>query len=347
MIPKQYSFSLVIVLFAITSCKNGTNIKPQDTSTPADVYVAGGITAANGKSAAVYWKNGAMIKVGDSTMNSYGSTIQVVGSDIYLAGYSSAADNTPIATYWKNGVATLLSDGTSECVVSDINVVGSNVYLSGNYRFPVGGINIACHWTNTAASKVIDSAALTYESVIEMVGSDLYLGGNRYKQDANNLRGILVKDGQETDLQHNSMVFGKTTSGSDIYFCGTVYSNTLAADSYAAYWKNGGAVPLGDTTNHAGAYDIAVNGKDVYLAGYNDVTGNNAIPKAVYWKNGKMTTLQGSTSQTGASGIAVIGSDVYVAGEINGGPGYWKNGVPVKLAQTGSVYRIVVVPRMP
>lgn len=346
MMPKQYFLSLGIIFFAIISCKKGTNLKPQGTSTPADVYIAGGITAANGNSVAVYWKNGVLVKVGDSTMNSYGSSIQVVGSDIYLAGSSSAKNNTPVATYWKNGVATLLSDGTSECEVSDIDVVGSNVYLSGNYRFPVGGINIACHWINTAASKVIDSAALTYESVIELVGSDLYIGGNRYKQDANNLRGILVKNWQATDLQHNSMVFGKTANGSDIYFCGTIYSNTLAADSYAVYWKNGLAVPLGDTTNHTGAYDIAVNGNDVYLAGYNGATGNNALPQAVYWKNGKMTALQGSTSQTGASGIAVIGNDVYVAGVINGGAGYWKNGVPVKLAQAGSTYRIVVVPRV-
>jgi hypothetical protein len=111
----------------------------------------------------------------------------------------------------------------------------------------------------------------------------------------------------------------------------------------ATYWKDGIAVELTPENVGSRAWDIAVSGSDVYVAGVVSVGANSA---ATVWKNGVATALT-DAARPGynvgyAIGVTVSGTDVYVSGGEHGvDPSgnnywiaeYWKNGVPVVLAE--------------
>jgi hypothetical protein len=331
---KGLAVMVFIVAAALYSCKKA-EIKKQTAgqtavqTTPADVYVAGNVLAANGNTVAAYWKNGILVKLGDPIVNSYAYNILVSGSDIYVGGRSYTPTTHSKVIYWHNGVATELTDGSIECDIAGLALSGSNLYIAGNFN-ELNGKEYPAHWVNTPASLVIDSTLLTYETGVVINGPDIYVSGFKFKEWANNFTGVEMKNNQPTTLLFHTMAMGIATSGPDVYMCGALYSNMIDFSS-VVYWKNGIPTLLGDiTTAIQFASSIAVNSSDVYVAGWIGEIGNKLIPKAV-WKNGKVAVLQGSTSSSGANRITVAGNDVYVTGEINGSPGYWLNGVPVKL----------------
>jgi hypothetical protein len=342
-ISRVYCHLVLGALIGFASCKKAQTVHPATNVPNADVYIVGSVTAGNGVTVAAYWKNGALVKLGDSVSVSFANSILVNGADIYVGG-SSVIQGTQAtaATYWKNGVATTLTDGKLQSSVTGMTFAGNNLYLSGNSSYPNGN-SIAEHWVNTAASIVIDSPTLTVEQGIGVIGQNVYISGFNSIQDVSSAKGAYLKNGQPTFLQPNTLPLSLTLSGNDVYQCGGTSPDSLWNNSVVTFWKNGVATKWGDSNGYTIAQSIAVSGTDVYLAGSSGHSLGTP-PQAVYWKNGTPTTLSGSTSE--ASGIAVLGNDVYVTGEINGKPGYWLNGVPVILGSTGSPSQIVVVPRI-
>lgn len=115
----------------------------------------------------------------------------------------------------------------------------------------------------------------------------------------------------------------------DVYVAGITQAKN--GKVIAAYWKNGVATKLGDSTTYSSVcYGMAIDGNDVYVSGW--LLDGNFKSTAVYWKNGVLHTLSPSPSDNSvAYDIAVNGNDVYVSGSMYGTPGflYWKNGMPV------------------
>ncbi|MHB1699574.1 MAG: hypothetical protein ACYCSN_05460 [Acidobacteriaceae bacterium] len=165
------------------------------------------------------------------------------------------------------------------------------------------------------------------------------------------------KNGAPTDLTSPSyagIAWGISVVGGDVYVAGT-RSVVGKPRGFATIWKNGIATDLTDGTQEGYASSVAISNGDVYVAGGDGFTGNGFT--AEYWKNGVPTMLARGTQPAYALGIFVDGSDVYVAGSIaktTPVPGgtysnvvatYWKNGVPVSLADglEGSEANSIVV----
>src|SRR5476651_771030 len=101
--PKYFLIILPIVCLFITSCKKHGE-KPA--AVVVDIYNAGYIRAANGHAVAAYWKNGTLVRLGDSTINTMANAIAVDGNDIYVAGNMTNSEQITTAVIWKNGIAT-------------------------------------------------------------------------------------------------------------------------------------------------------------------------------------------------------------------------------------------------
>ena len=113
----------------------------------------------------------------------------------------------------------------------------------------------------------------------------------------------------------------------NVYVAGSI-------NDHAAYWENGEAHYLEDTTNLIWSYAICIypSGNDVFVCGAKDIDGYRY---AMYWKNGIATYLR-RDSMCYASSIITSGNDVYVAGALIFNPPhmnpeytkavYWKNG---------------------
>jgi len=158
-----------------------------------------------------------------------------------------------------------------------------------------------------------------------------------------------------------------STSKNNVYIAGFQVTNTQLFPYAPAFWLNGTATSLPDTTGSVGngtANAIFVAGSDVYVAGIRGYDSQQlGIPytsdSAAYpitgsvasvWKNGTPVTLPGFGSvglvDSGklanrffndyVSALFVSGPDVYVAGgtyyQSAGHARYWKNGLPVDLA---------------
>ena len=105
--------------------KNGvaTELAPADKISEAncvivvgnDVYIAGAITATDGKRHATYWKNGIPVILNNapSTISSTATAITVYENDIYVLENRSVDS----ALYWKNGQAVKLGRGRANAIV--------------------------------------------------------------------------------------------------------------------------------------------------------------------------------------------------------------------------------------
>ena len=71
---------------------------------------------------AAYWKDGNVIPLPRSELNSFGNSIFVSGNHVYVAGYEYVSNQVTFAVYWKDGVETKLTDGTYPSTASSIFV---------------------------------------------------------------------------------------------------------------------------------------------------------------------------------------------------------------------------------
>jgi len=95
----------------------------------SDVYVAGSLTGT-GAAAALYWKNGTPLLLGQSGFPSGASSVFVAGSDVYVAGFTDS-NSTSYATYWKNGAKVTLGPKSQSGIATAITVFGQDVYVAG------------------------------------------------------------------------------------------------------------------------------------------------------------------------------------------------------------------------
>ena len=106
--PKYHLIILSMACLFMASCKKHGE-KPS-VVVGVDIYNAGYIVAANTHSVAVYWKNNALVRLGDSTVSTMANAIAVDGNDIYVAGNMTNSEQITTAVIWKNGVATKLTE---------------------------------------------------------------------------------------------------------------------------------------------------------------------------------------------------------------------------------------------
>jgi hypothetical protein len=163
----------------------------------------------------------------------------------------------------------------------------------------------------------------------------LYIGGT-----AMNENGVPVasywKDGVPINLSatyqdavfYNSVGFGLTMSGNDVYVCGVLYTSK---GNIPTYWKNGQAVILTPGTGQATG--IAVVGTNVYVCGV--LQSDNGNNYGVVWKNGVISYLTEGTTFSSANTLIVSGQNVHVGGYLYQDgktyATYWKNGNPLLL----------------
>jgi hypothetical protein len=328
--PKYHLILLSIACLLLASCKKHGE-KP---SGPAsDIYIAGYVTAANGHTVAAYWKNGTLVRLGDSTLNTMANAIAVDGNDIYVAGNIHKISQVGIAVIWKNGVPTELTDGTSDADARSISISQHNVYVGGyinNFQ--------AAYWKNGVVAPLASSGV---SNSIAVEGNSVYAAGLIFDAKISNFEAVYWTNGTAKECVvstagENSGASAIAVTGSEVYITGY--------DGGGKYWKNGVET---DLNNGYYCYPsaIAVNGNNVYIAGivYSSNPGAS-ISTATYWNNGDAIPLTTGTTLSYANAIALDRSDVYIAGQVSGNAVYWKNGSEVQLATNGAAYGITIVP---
>ncbi len=292
------AISLLSLSLFIFSCNKSNS------STPAtDVYMAGqSSNTGTGEIAAIYWKNGAPVKLTSSPDFAFANGVAVSGGDVFVSGSINST-----AVYWKNSVPVQINQGKNASVYG-ITVSGSDVYLAGAIFSPIAK---ASYWKN-GVSVTLDNN-LSYANAITVVGSDVVVAGTVGSNAVywiNGIPRILATDGTATCVA----VFDTS-----VYVGGT---KKYASGKYAAtYWKNGVAVPLADTTVASSMTNIVVVNNTVYASG--------VIRDPGYWINNNFFFLPQGALPTNCF-IAVKGSDIYLATNqtnTNGtiGPVYYKN----------------------
>ncbi len=297
------SFLVIIIFLSLSvfffSCSKSNS------STPAtDVYMAGQYSnTGTGEIAAIYWKNGEPVKLTSSPDFAFANGIAVSGSDVYVSGNFNST-----AVYWKNKTPVQINQGKNASVYG-IAVSGTDVYLAGAIFTPIAK---ATYWKNGVAVTLDNN--LSYANAITVVGSDVVVAGTVGSNAVywiNGIPRILTTDGTATCV---------AVYDTSVYVGGT---KKYAGGKYAAtYWKNGVAVPLGDTTGTSSVTNITVVNNTVYTSG---VVGNPG-----YWINNNFFFLPQGAVPTNCF-IAVKGSDIYLAtNQLNSngttGPIYYKNG---------------------
>jgi hypothetical protein len=142
-----------------------------------DIQVINGNVFASGSASrfatsehkAVYWVNGVMNIVPNTSSSSYTEGIFVSGSDIYLAGKDSLDD-----VYWKNGVKTILPVPSPYNRVSAnvLFVQNNDVYIAGSHDFlgqqGNGGYANASYWKNGVASILTNYTSIKSANLLDV-----------------------------------------------------------------------------------------------------------------------------------------------------------------------------------
>ncbi len=187
--PKYLLIILSIVCLFVASCKKHGE-KPAVVPV-ADIYSAGYIRA-NAHIVAAYWKNGTLVRLGDSTISTMANAIAVDGNDIYVAGNMTNSEQITTAVIWKNGVATKLTDGSSNADARAITISGGNVYVAGFMN------NLqAVYWENGAVNNIQTSSVA---NAIAVNGGNVYTAGWAYDSTISNNEAVLWKNGAATEF---------------------------------------------------------------------------------------------------------------------------------------------------
>jgi hypothetical protein len=251
---------------------------------------------------------------------------------------SIAGQNNGFATVWTDGVAAPLSTVFSDAFV--IKYYNGHLYVGG-YQLALNGQIQSGYWVDGIFTQLYADPTITANiRDLTVAGSDVYVTG--WIDSSFYSIPFYWKNGQRITLTGGPTSYypvvrtsGIAVSNGDVYVSGTVNTNSTG-HSFAAYWKDGVLIPLGDSVNdNSFATGIALSGSNVFVCGYGDAPSNSF---ATLWQNGMATTLsvdQTEITQTG--GLAVSGADVYVTGTVTYGNQpytsaiYWKNGSPVFL----------------
>ena len=135
--PKYPLIILSIAFLFMASCKKHGE-RPA-VAPVVDIYSAGYIRA-NAHIVAAYWKNGTLVRLADSTVNTMANAIAVNGNDIYVAGSITNSEQITTAVIWKNGVATKLTDGTSNADARAITISGGKCLCGWLFEQLTGSI---------------------------------------------------------------------------------------------------------------------------------------------------------------------------------------------------------------
>ncbi len=135
-----------------------------------NVYVSGGASnLTTSESKAVYWVNGVMNILPNTSGSSYSEGLFVSGTDIYLTGRDSL-DNV----YWKNGIKFILSVPNPYTNVSSNAIFAQNndVYVAGShnfYNFP-GNLTYAnaSYWKNGIASILTNYTSIKSANLLDV-----------------------------------------------------------------------------------------------------------------------------------------------------------------------------------
>jgi hypothetical protein len=201
----------------------------------SDVYVAGLISSSFGNvpSEGVYWKNGIMIHLPNSTAL---FSIQIVGNDVYAAGGGA---------YWKNG--SMIPVPNASHIVSMV-VIRDDVYLVGYIKNSEPGALVAAYWKNGVIHTLGQVARVTD---IAVSGADVYVSGEIEKD--NTYSAVFWKNGEPNYLSSNGYAYSIAAVGSDVYVSG--HDRTTGS---AILWKNGMASALiARLENHGHVIDVS------------------------------------------------------------------------------------------
>ncbi|MBS1669374.1 MAG: hypothetical protein JST58_18530 [Bacteroidetes bacterium] len=346
---RQPIFGLFLFTFFITSCKkNGSSPSPLPPPGNSGTVYAVGYESNGTVTVAKYWKDNVAVNLTDGTKNAQATGIFISGNDVYISGFEVNSNGIDVAKYWKNGQAVILSDGTNNEIAYGIAVSGNDVFVLGTIFSNNGSTRKVREWVNgvgytgnldlTNNNTGIDSYALTVSNgIFSAAGiSNNNDGSTSAIYWSHTLPFAWIAPTTIT----TGTAFGIAASGSDVYICGSVKSQTAPFyNTMAYYWKGNLPFPLTDGTKGAGAFGICLSGTDVYVCGY-EQTGpsSGSYPQiAKYWKNGTARALgNGSISTYGRSifvsnsDIYVCGGDSYKVGSTTYNHGYlWKNGAVI------------------
>lgn len=311
---------LIITIVSFASCKK-SSIKPSNSSTGTDVYISGYTTALNDNSVAVYWKNGKLTRLSDSTLSMQTTGIAVQGNDVYVSGSINVYSSNPEGILWKNGVATMLPQFIR---TTGVAVNGNDVYVVG-----IANTSTAAIWKNGVMTNLENTSYYSTANAVTVQDGAVYVAGA--SNSVGSARATYWRNGIATNVPNTtnaitsiSVANAMALNGRDIYLAGYAYTG-WGGNTVAAYWKNGIVVNLQDASlsrTNSYATGICTNGNDVYVVGYSP---NGAM----YWKNGTETKLGDGSQNSNAYAITLQGSDIYVVGNDDAklGATLWKNGV--------------------
>ena len=296
---------------------------------PLNVYVAGQVTSASGKTLAVYWRNGQQITLTPgATTNNYATAMYMYGLDRYVAGVSDRG-----ATYWKNDTPVYLSDKYSRATA--MFVAGKDIYVAGNTN--ATGTTFGQYWKN-GVKTVLPGGNSSDTRAITVSGRDVYVAGFAGSSVNKMIMGIYWKNLEvstnESNGTYSSTFNAIAVNGADVYTAGWQGNGSHTVAKYIhgyEYW-------LTDGSQNASANSIWIVGTDVYTAG---VQSNGTHMVAMYWKNYIPVSLTDGTTDATANCIVVDNDhNIWVAGTVNGANGvpsavYWKNGVRTNLSAPG------------
>lgn len=336
---KNIITTILIAIFALSSCKKQP-IDPTPLSVPTyTVYAAGGTYSANSHIIATYWKDGVAVNLTDGSTSALINDIAVQGNDVYAVGYITSATTTA-ATYWKNGAAVTLANGGNAL---SIYINGSDIYVGGYSSGPNNSYAVATYWKNGVATPLSDGTSNAAVRNIVVQGGDVYASGYKTNSPYSVLTtAVYWKNGVAVSLPNNnglSYTSGLVVQGTDVYVSA---SYTLGVDNSAEaiYWKNGVVIPPGNVVANFNPTSIAVQGSDVYMSGSIINPTNALFQTAAYVKNGVSYHLTDPSIASKAATVVISGTDIYIGGaSTNNGQmvaTYWKNGVPVTLSASQS-----------
>jgi hypothetical protein len=132
----------------------------------ADVYVGATLTASDGSTTAVYWKNGAMVTLGPGTTEA----IAVHGEDLFVAGNSGGTG------YWKNGTRYGLGNASGKGKVHGLAVTANgSILVAGEVE--ENGRSVALLWQDGTPIPLTDDAVSGCAQAVTVSGNDIYVAG--------------------------------------------------------------------------------------------------------------------------------------------------------------------------